>query len=324
MRQITYTKAIQEALAEEMARDETVFLIGEDLTELGGVSGATKGLASRFGTKRVRQTPLSEAAFVGLSVGAAATGLRPVAEIMYVDFVTVCMDQIINQAAKLRFMSGGQLTLPLVIRTQQGGGTCEAAQHSQSIEAWFAHTPGLKVAMPATPADVKGLLKFAIRDPNPVIFLEHKLLYGTKGPVPKEELVIPFGQARVCRKGTDATAVATSMMLHHTLAAAEQVAPEASVEVIDPRTLVPFDMDRLAESVRKTGKLLVVQEACTRGGFGGEIVRRVVEECFGALKAPPRVLGGADAPMPFSAPLEAACLPNAAGIAEAIRALVRG
>ena len=319
MREVTYTRALHEAMSEEMQRDEAVFLIGEDIEELGGVSGATKGLKSRFGAKRVRQTPLSEAGFVGLSVGAAMAGLRPVAEIMYVDFTTVCMDPIINQAAKLRYMSGGQLTIPLVIRTQGGAGTSEAAQHSQSMEALFAHVPGLKVALPSTPKDVKGLLKSAIRDDNPVIFLEHKLLYATKGPIPTGEYLIPFGEAEIKRPGDDVTVVATSLMVHKSLAAAETLADEVSVEIINPRTVVPFDMDCVKASVEKTGRLLVVQEACTRCGFGSEIVRRVAEECFDALKAPPRVLGGANLPMPFSHPLETACVPQEETIAAAIR-----
>ena len=322
MREISYVRALQEALIEEMERDESVFVIGEDLVELGGVSGSTKGLAIRFGPKRVRQTPLSEAAFVGLSVGAALAGLRPVAEVMYVDFCTVCMDQILNQAAKLRYMSGGQVTIPLVIRTQGGGGTSEAAQHSQSPEVWFAHTPGLKVVMPATPADVKGLLKAAIRDDNPVIFLEHKLLYATKGPVLEGDYVIPLGQAEVKRPGEDLTVVATSLMVLKALAAAEAVSDQISVEVIDPRTLVPLDMDCIRTSVEKTGRLLVVQEACTNCGFGSEIVRRVVADCFGSLQAAPRVLGGADLPMPFSHILEAACIPHEEGIVAGINAMM--
>ena len=322
MRTITYTRALNEAMAEEMTRDESVFLLGEDITELGGVSGAIKGLASRFGDKRVRQTPLSEAAFVGLAVGAAMTGLRPVAEIMYVDFVTVCMDQIVNQAAKLRYMSGGQISIPLVVRTQGGGGTCEAAQHSQSLEAWFAHIPGLKVALPATAADAKGLLKSAIRDDNPVVFLEHKLLYGTKGDVPKEELVIPLGEADVKREGEDVTVVATSLMVHKALAAAEELDGEVSVEVVDPRTLVPLDWECIEGSILKTGRLLVAQEACLCCGFGSEIVRRAAEDCFDALRAPPRVLGGPDIPMPFSSTLEAACIPGEAELVEAIRRMV--
>jgi len=319
MRELAYVRALNEALWEEMERDESVFLIGEDIADCGGVFGVSRRLLERFGRRRVRQTPLSESAFLGLAVGAAMTGLRPVAEIMYVDFVTVCMDPIANQAAKLRFMSGGQLALPLVIRTQQGSGTCEAAQHSQSLEAWFAHIPGLKVVLPATPADAKGLLKSAIRDDNPVIFLEHKLLYPLRGPVPEGEFQIPLGQAEVKREGTDITVVATSLMVHKALEAADRLAGEVSVEVVDPRTLVPLDMDCLAASVRKTGRLLVVQEACTCGGFGSEIVRRVTEECFDVLRAAPKVLGSANLPVPFSPPLEQACLPQVETIIAEIR-----
>ncbi len=321
MRNVTFVRALNEALAEEMERDDSVFLIGEDIADGGGVFGVTAGMLSRFGKERVRQTPLSEAAFVGLAVGAAMAGLRPVAEIMYVDFVTVCMDQIINQAAKLRYMSGGQLTIPLVIRTQQGGGTCEAAQHSQNLEAVFAHVPGLKVAIPATPYDAKGLLKSALRDDNPVIFLEHKLLYETKGEMPREEYLVPLGQAEVKREGADITVVATSLMVHEALTAAEALAEEISVEVVDPRTLVPLDLECIADSVRKTGRLLVVQEACTSGGFGSEIVRRVTEECFDSLKAAPKVHGSADVPMPFSPPLEQAVLPREETIIAAIRSV---
>lgn len=319
MREITYVRALHEAMAEEMKRDDTVFLIGEDLVELGGVSGATKGLTSRFGEHRVRQTPLSEAAFVGLSVGAAMTGLRPVAELMYVDFVTVCMDQVVNQAAKLRYMSGGQLKLPLVLRTQQGSGTCEAAQHSQSIENWFAHVPGLKVALPSTPADAKGLLKSAIRDENPVIFLEHKLLYETTGLVPREEQLVPLGCADIKREGDDVTVIATSLMVHRALAAAEALADEISVEVIDPRTIVPLDEDCILNSVRKTGRLVVLQEAPVRGGFGGEILRLVNDGCFDALKAAPKLIGSANVPVPFSKPLEQALLPQVETVVEAVR-----
>ncbi|MEA3401937.1 MAG: alpha-ketoacid dehydrogenase subunit beta [Armatimonadota bacterium] len=319
MRNVTFVRALNEAIAEEMERDESVVLIGEDIADCGGVFGVTAGMLSRFGRERVRQTPISEAAFTGLAVGAAMAGLRPVSEIMYVDFATTCMDQILNQAAKLRYMSGGQVSVPLVIRTQQGGGTCEAAQHSQNFEAIFAHVPGLKVAIPATPYDAKGLLKSAIRDDNPVMFLEHKLLYEEKGDIPREEYLIPLGEADVKREGEDLTVVATSLMVHRALQAAEAVADEISVEVIDPRTLVPLDLEAIVASVRKTGRLLVVQEAWTSGGFGSEIVRRVVDECFEALKAPPRVHGSADVPMPFSPPLEQAVVPSAETIAEAMR-----
>jgi pyruvate/2-oxoglutarate/acetoin dehydrogenase E1 component len=313
---------MNEALAEEMERDDSVFLIGEDLAYMGGISGATKGLIGRFGEKRVRQAPLSEAAFVGLAVGAAMAGLRPVVEVMYVDFVTVCMDQIVNQAAKLRYMSGGQVKVPLVIRTQGGGCNAEAAQHSQSLEAWFTHVPGLKVVMPATCADVKGLLKSAIRDDNPVIFIEHKLLYPTKGEIPEDEYVIPLGQAEVKRRGEDVTVVATSLMVHRALAAAEALGDDISVEVIDLHTLVPLDVDCLTASVRKTGRLLVVQEACACSGFGSEIVRRIAEEAFDDLRAAPRVLGAADLPKPYSGALEVKTIPWEPDIVGAVRTMV--
>ncbi len=321
MRNVTYIRALNEAIAEEMKRDEAVFVIGEDVADCGGVFGVTAGMMKRFGRERVRQTPISEAAFTGLAVGAAMAGLRPICEIMYVDFATTCMDQILNQAAKLRYMSGGQVTVPLVIRTQQGGGTCEAAQHSQNLEAIFAHVPGMKVAMPSTPYDAKGLLKSAIRDHNPVIFLEHKLLYETKGEMPREEYLVPLGEADVKREGTDVTVVATSLMVLRALEAAETLAGEVSIEVIDLRTLVPLDFEAIAASVRKTGRLVVAQEAWTSGGFGGEIVRRVCEECFDALVAPPKVVGSADVPMPFSPGLEQAVLPDADAIVDAVRAV---
>ncbi len=321
VRNVTYVRALNEAIAEEMERDEAVFVIGEDVADCGGVFGVTAGMLRRFGRERVRQTPISEAAFTGLAVGAAMAGLRPICEIMYVDFATTCMDQILNQAAKLRYMSGGQVIVPLVIRTQQGGGTCEAAQHSQCLEAIFAHVPGLKVAIPATPYDAKGLLKSAIRDDNPVIFLEHKLLYEEKGEIPREEYLVLFGEADVKREGSDVTVVAWSLMVHRALAAAEALADEISVEVIDPRTLVPLDFAAIAASVRRTGRLVVAQEACLTGGFGSEIVRRVCEQCFDALTAPPVVVGAPEVPMPFSPPLERAVLPGEDEIIAAIRSV---
>jgi len=318
MRNVTMVRALNEAIAEEMARDDAVFVIGEDVADCGGVFSVTAGMMKRFGRERVRQTPISEAAFTGLAVGAAMAGLRPICEIMYVDFATTCMDQILNQAAKLRYMSGGQFSVPLVIRTQQGGGTCEAAQHSQCLEAIFAHVPGLKVAIPATPYDAKGLLKSAIRDDNPVIFLEHKLLYEEKGDIPREELLVPLGEAEVKRAGSDVTVVAWSLMVGKALAAAEALADEVSVEVVDPRTLVPLDFGAIAASVRKTGRLVIAQEASVSGGFAGEILRRVCDECFDALAAPPRVVGSASVPMPFSPALQAVVL---AGEAEIIAAI---
>jgi pyruvate dehydrogenase E1 component beta subunit len=320
--QITYLRAMNLALHEEMARDERVFVIGEDVADAGGVWGVQKGLLKKFGRRRVRQTPISEGGFTGLAVGAAITGLRPVVEIMYNDFVTTCMDQVVNQAAKLRSMSGGQLQVPIVIHTPGGGGTCEAAQHSQCLEAWFAHTPGLKVVLPSTPYDAKGLLKTAIRDDNPVYYMEHRLLYDMKGEVPREEYTIPFGVADVKRPGTDLTVVATLLMVHKSLAAAAELAPGTSVEVIDPRTLVPLDIATIVASVRKTGRLLVVQESPTFGGFGSEIVRQVTEAAFDALQAPPKVLGAASLPMPFSPNLERAIIPQDEDILAAMRTMV--
>lgn len=323
MPNITYLRALNLALQEEMARDDRVFVIGEDVGPAGGVWGAHKGLLQKFGPSRVRQTPISESGFTGLAVGAALTGLRPVVEIMYNDFITTAFDQIINQAAKLRTMSGGQLTVPLVIHTPGGGGTCEAAQHSQSLEAWLAHTPGIKVVLPSTPYDARGLMKTAIRDNNPVYLMQHRLLHDVKGEVPREEYTIPFGVADVKRPGTDLTVVATLLMVHKCLAAAADLAPDFSVEIIDPRTLVPLDLETILVSVRKTGRLLVVQEACTFGGFGSEIVRQVTEQAFGVLQAPPRVLGAASLPMPFSPPLEQAVLPQPEQIRQAMRDSVR-
>src|SRR6266508_3273788 len=252
VRELTYAEALNEALREEMRRDATVFVMGEDVAGWGGggVFGVTKGLADEFGAERVRDTPISEEAIAAVAVGAAATGSRPVAEIMYVDFIGLAMEPIVNQAAKLRYMFGGKAKVPMVIRAQEGAGRGNAAQHSQSLEAWFAHIPGLKVVTPSTPADAKGLLKTAIRDDNPVIFLEHKVLYFTKGPVPEGEYTIPFGVADVKRQGTDCTVIGIHTMVHKALQAAEELAAEGiSVEVIDPRTLVPLDIDTLADSV---------------------------------------------------------------------------
>jgi pyruvate/2-oxoglutarate/acetoin dehydrogenase E1 component len=320
MRTVTYVRALNEALSEEMARDDSVFIIGE---EVGGVFGVTRGLDRRYGEHRVRCTPISEAAFTGLGVGAAMSGLRPIVEIMYVDFITVCWDQVVNQAAKLRYMSGGQVKLPLTIRAQQGNLTREAAQHSQHIEAWFAHTPGLKVVMPATVEDAKGLLKLAIRDDNPVVFLENRLLYELKGPMPRDEYTIPLGVAKVQREGTGITVVATSNALQKSLAAADQIADEVSVEVIDPRTIVPLDTETILTSVRKTGRLLVVHDAPTRLGFGAEVVRLVTEQAWDVLQAAPRVIGGLNLPMPFSPVLEDVCVPDVSHITEAIQKVVK-
>ena len=319
MQKVKLIRALSQAFDEEMERDDRVCLFGQDVGEFGGVFGTSALLQKKYGARRVFDTPLSEGAIIGTAVGAAISGLRPVAEIMYVDFITVGMDPLINQAAKLRFMSGGQLKLPLVIFTQCGGGTSEAAQHSQSLEAWFVHTPGLKVVMPATVFDAKGLLKAAIRDDNPVVFIWHKLLYDLQEELPDGKWVVPLGKALVRRKGSDLTVVATSLMVHRALAAAETLADEISIELIDPRTLVPLDMETILTSVRKTGRLLVVHEAPTRAGIGAEIVRRVVEDAFDELTAPPLVLGGANLPMPFARVLETACMPQEEDIVAAVR-----
>jgi pyruvate dehydrogenase E1 component beta subunit len=280
-------------------------------------------LQKKFGRRRVFDTPLSEAAILGTAVGAAMTGLRPVAEIMYLDFLLVAMDPLVNQAAKARYISGGQLELPLVVFTQYGAGTSEAAQHSQCIESWFVNTPGLKVVAPATVYDAKGLLKASIRDNNPVIYIWHKMLYDLKEEVPDDTWIVPLGQAIVRREGTDVTVVATSLMVHRALAAARALEKEASIEVIDPRTLVPLDLDAILTSVKKTGRLLVVHEANARCGIGAEIVRQVVEKAFEHLACPPLVLGGADIPVPFAHVLENVYMPQVDDIVNAARRLLK-
>lgn len=320
MPRVTYAQAISDAIREEAARDERVFTIGEDI---GPVRDPDR-LWDQFRERRTWQTPISESGFVGLAVGAAMTGLRPVAVIMYCDFVTVCMDPIVNQAAKIHLMSGGNVNVPMVIRTPGGAGTREAGHHSQSLESWFVHAPGLKVVMPATAADAKGLMKAGIRDDGPVVFIQHRLLGDIVGAVPEGDHVVPLGTADVKREGADVTIVAVSYALQKTLQAAEILDGEIGVEVIDPRTLVPLDVEAILRSVKKTGRLLVVHEAPARGGAGAEIVRQIVERGFEHLRKPPRVLGGLNTPMPYSASLEDACLPQTGDIVEAIRDCVRG
>ena len=322
MREIKYVEAVNEALMEEMENDTGVFIIGEEVSCAGGAFRATEGLSEKFGPERVRDAPISESGFTGLAVGAAMAGLRPVAEIMYLDFITTAMDQVINQAAKVSFMSGNRIKAPLVIRAPYGIGTREAAQHSQSLEAWFAHTPGLKVVMPSTPYDAKGLLKTSIRDDSPVIFLENRILYFKKGPVPREEYLIPLGQADIKRKGKDITVVALSNMVPKALEAAGMLSKEIEMEVIDPRTLVPLDIETIAGSLKKTGRLLVLHEAPERCGFGAEIVRQVSEQAFDYLDAPPKVLGGLNVPIPFSPVLEDACVPSAEDVADAVKKFI--
>jgi len=326
MREITYRDALREALREEMLADERIILLGEDLADpYGGAYKVSAGLSTEFGTDRVIQTPISEEGFVGATVGAALTGMRPVVEVYYVDFTTMAMDPIANQAAKIRYMSGGQVSVPMVIRTQGGPGRSSAAQHAQSLEAWFHHTPGLLVAMPSTPYDAKGLMKTAIRLNDPVVFVEQKLLYNTKGPVPEEEYTLPFGVADVKREGADCTVVATSMVVVKALRAADLLAEEGiSLEVVDPRTLFPLDIDTIVESVKKTGRLVVAHEAAERGGFGAEVVAQVSDRAFDYLDAPIQRVCAPSVPMPFARVMENFVIVDEFKIADRVRALVRG
>ncbi len=316
-------EAINEALAEEMEADERVFLLGQDILDpWGGTFRVTEGLSTRFGTERVRETPIAEAAIVGCAIGAAMVGMRPVAEIMFSDFTAGAMDQIVNQAAKLRYMTGGQVSIPLVIRTASGAGRASAAQHSQSLEALFTHIPGLKVVMPATASDAKGLLKAAIRDPDPVIVLEHKMTYTTRGPVPDGDHVIPLGVADVKRPGRDLTLIATSRQVLRALDAAERVAIEDSfdVEVIDPRTLFPLDEATILASIRKTHRVLVVHEAAGRNGWGAEMVATIVDQAFDELDAPIVRVTAPNTPIPFAPALEESVIPDVDDIVAGIRA----
>jgi len=321
---VTLREALQEAAREEMQRDENVFIMGEDVGLYGGAYGATRGLYDEFGPDRVRDTPISEAAIGGAAVGAAMAGMRPIAEIMYVDFTPLAMDQIANQGAKNRYMFGGKTTVPMVIRTEGGAGRSIAAHHSQSLEGLWTHFPGIYVVMPSTPYDAKGLLKAAIRDDNPVMFIEHKMLYGLEGYVPDEDYIIPFGVADVKREGSDVTIVTYSRMVHRSLEAAEKVAKEGiSVEVIDLRTLKPLDMDTISASVKKTGRVIGVTEAYKTGSFISELATRIQEELFDWLDAPVLRVAAADVPVPMSVPLEDAAIPNVDRIVDAIWKIVR-
>ena len=323
MREITFAQAINEALREEMKKDPTVFIAGEDVGLMGGVFGVTGGLLEDFGEERVRDTPITEAAIVGSAIGAAVTGMRPVIELMFIDFTAVAMDQIVNQAAKMRYMFGGKATLPLTIRTCAGAGFSASAQHSQSLEAWFAHTPGLKVVMPSTPQDAKGLLKAAIMDNNPVIFIEHKLLYGKKGEVPEGEYTIPLGKAQILREGKDLTLISWSRMVDICLSAADILSKEAiKAEVIDLRTLVPLDKEAIFSSVEKTGRVIIVHEACLTGGFGGEIAALIADEAFDSLDAPIKRVAAPDVPIPFNPVLEKHYLPDEEKILRAARQIL--
>jgi len=319
MREIKYAEALREALAEEMRRDERVLVFGEDV-ELGYAFTVCKGLIDEFGPERVFDTPICEQTIVGIAVGSSMMGMRPVPEIQFCDLLPMCMDQICNQAAKLRYMSGGQVSFPLVIRSPAGKWGSFAAQHSQTLDAWFMHVPGLKVAVPATPHDAKGLLKAAIRDDNPVLFIERKLLYQTPGPVPEEEYTVPFGEAKIHRKGSDVTIVAIGRMVPVALEASELIEKEGvGVTVLDPRTLVPLDKKAILESVGQTHRAVIVEEGPKTGGVGGEIAALIAEEVLDDLDAPIRRVAALDTPIPFNSVLEGHVLPDRQRVVEAVR-----
>ena len=323
MRKITYREGVIEALREEMRRDERVYLLGEDIGEFGGSYKTTVGLLQEFGKERVRNTPISEAAIVGAALGSALLGMRPVAELMYIDFSGIAMDQINNQLAKVKYMFGGKAKVPVVIRTQGGTGRSSAAQHAQSLEGWFVHVPGLKVVMPSSAYDVKGLLKSAIRDDNPVFFIEHKLLYATTSEIPDEEYLIPLGKAEVKRPGSDVTIVATSRMVQLSLAAADRLAADGiQCEVVDPRTLSPLDEETILTSVGKTNKLVVVSEAAPRCSFASEIAAVVAEKGFDLLDAPIQRVTSMHTPIPFAPKLEKHVTPSEEKIIAAVKTLL--
>lgn len=322
-RLLTYAEAIKEALDQEMARDESVFLMGEDIGVWGNLFGCSRGLLEKYGKQRVRDTPISEAAFTGCGVGSAAAGLRPVVEIMYIDFISIATDQIVNHAARWHQLSCGKITVPMVIRTQGGVGFRNSSQHSQSLENWFVNIPGLVVVMPSTPYDVKGLLKASIRDDNPVVFIEHKAVYRNKGPVPEDDYVLPLGVADIKREGKDLTIVANSWMVLHALAAAEELSKEGmSCEVVDPQTLYPLDERTICNSVKKTGLCLVVNEAPAAGGWSGEVAAVVMENCFDALKKPVKRLTGMRTGIPYDKDLERAVVPGVKEVIEAAKNLL--
>lgn len=322
MRNMTYAEALREAILNEMRRDPTVFLLGEDIGRFGGTFGVTRGLIDEFGEDRVRDTPISETAITGVSIGAAATGMRPVAELMFMDFVTVAMDQLVNQAAKMRYMFGGKITIPMVLRMPAGAGIQAAAQHSQSLEAWFTHVPGLKVVYPSTPKDALGLMISAIRDDNPVVFVEHKVLYSMKGDVPDNNEPIPLGVADTKREGSDVTVVATGLMVHKALKAAEILSKEGiEVEVIDPRTLFPLDKEKIFNSLKKTHKVVIVTEEVKRGSWGGELAAMIAEEMFDYLDAQIVRIGALNTPIPFTTVLENVVIPNEEDIIKAVKSI---
>ncbi|MGA2789929.1 MAG: alpha-ketoacid dehydrogenase subunit beta [Candidatus Bathyarchaeia archaeon] len=319
MRELSYADALREALREEMIRDPNVILLGEEIGVFNGVYKVTRGLLDEFGPERVRDTPISEAAIAGAAVGLALAGLKPVAEIMYMDFLPICMDQLSTQAAKMRFMSGGQLNVPMVLRTQYSLGRQHGSQHSQFTPAWFLQVPGLKVVLPSDPNDAKGLLKSAIRDPNPVLFVEGGLLYRTKGPVPEEEYTTPLGKAAVKKKGDDITIVAVSRMVGESLSAARKLEDRnVSAEVIDVRTLQPLDLDAIVESVKRTSRLVIASDDVKRGGVGAEISASVTETVFDYLDAPIMRVACPDTPIPFSPQLEQLYMPSAESVVKAV------
>lgn len=323
MRELAYADALREALREEMLRDPRVVLMGEEIGVFEGVYKVTRGLLKEFGPERVRDTPISEAAIAGAAIGAALGGLKPVAEIMYMDFLPICLDQIATQAAKMHFMSGGKLKVPMVLRTQYSLGRVHGSQHSQFFPSWFFQVPGLKVVLPSTPYDAKGLLKASIRDDNPVVFIESAMLYRTKGPVPEEEYVIPLSQCDIKRKGDDLTIVAVSRVVGEALVAAARLEEQGiSVDVIDPRTIQPLDLATIVESVRRTGRLMIASDDIKSGGIGSEIAAAVVEEAFDSLDAPILRVASPEMPIPFSPTLEQAYMPNAEKIVEAATRLI--
>lgn len=325
MREITYRQALNEALAEEMERDMDVFLLGEDIAIYGGAYGVTADLWKKYGDERVLDTPISENAIVGVGLGAALTGLRPVAEIMYIDFIGLCLEQLNNQAAKIRYMFGGKCTVPLTIRTEGGAGRTLGAHHSQSLESWLIHIPGIKVVMPATPYDAKGLLKSSIRENNPVVFIEHKMLYNTKGAVPEGEYTIPIGAAEIKREGSDITLITYSKMLFACIEAANILEKEGiSTEIVDLRTLLPMDMDTVIKSLSKTNRAVIVEEDCKTGGTGAEITAQIMEKAFDLLDGPVVRVAGEDVPMPKSPVLEKMAIPDVNKICAAARKMIKG
>jgi len=324
MPELTYREAVRDGLAQAMRADDSVFIMGEDIAEMGGSMGVTQGLLDEFGPERVRNTPISEMAIVGAGIGAAMAGMRPIVEIMYEDFLTLSLEQIVNQAAKHRYMSGGQFTVPLTIRTQGGAGWSPGAQHAQQLEAWLVHIPGLKVAYPSTPEDVRGLLWTSIHDDNPVIVFEHRLLYPVKGEVPEQLEPIPFGKARVVREGTDVTVIAIGPLVHRALDAAKKAEEDGiSVEIVDPRTLQPLDEETLVASVKKTNRAVVAHEAVTRMGFGAEVAAVLQHQAFDYLDAPIERVGAKFTPLAFAPVMEQFVVPHAEDVLAAIRRTVR-